>query len=362
MTPPRLLLLAMMLLGVVAPTSAHEVNLSTARVALKPDRTVTVEAGLKGSDVDRLVGSKIFDAKADAVDPAAVAAASAAILAYFKTHLAVTADGAPCESRDAAVFADGDGIVFRASFVCADLGGDIVYRSTVLTKGNPAARQVVLVTQGQSETQALLDAGNTTITLSSAPPLLWSTMQRYTLTGIEHIFLGYDHIAFLIAVVLWARRLVPVIKIVTAFTIAHSITLSLAALGIVVIPGRIVEPAIAASIVYVALENFFSRDIDRRWRIAFLFGLVHGFGFAGVLQEIGLPPNAVVPALAAFNIGVEIGQVAIVALALPILGLVDRLVAADRTQPVRAAAVVYTISAMIGLLGSYWLLTRAFEA
>jgi hydrogenase/urease accessory protein HupE len=186
-------------------------------------------------------------------------------------------------------------------------------------------------------------------------------MQRYLITGIEHIFLGYDHIAFLIAVVLWARRLVPVIKIVTAFTIAHSITLSLAALNIVVIPSIVVEPAIAASIVFVAMENFFSRDIDRRWRITFVFGLVHGFGFAGALREVGLPANAIVTALAAFNVGVEIGQVAIVSIVVPTLIALDWLMSVDRAKSVRAAALVYTLSVLIGLLGSYWLLVRILE-
>src|SRR5439155_2566294 len=193
-------------------------------------------------------------------------------------------------------------------------------------------------------------------------PSLISTMQRYLVTGIEHIFLGYDHIAFLVAVLLWARRLIPVIKIVTAFTIAHSITLSLAALNVVVIPSSVVEPAIAASIVFVAVENFFSRDIDRRWRVAFVFGLIHGFGFAGALREVGLPPNAVATALAAFNVGVEIGQVAIVSIVVPMLIALDRLMTPDRAKPLRAASLVYALSVLIGLLGSYWLLTRVLQA
>ncbi|MCA1379329.1 MULTISPECIES: HupE/UreJ family protein [Bradyrhizobium] len=350
------------LLGLAFPAEAHEVNLVTARVGLSPDRSVSVELGLKGSDVDRLIGTKIYDPKRDAVDPAAVEAAKPAILAYMVTHLAVTGGARACSAGNAAILADGDGIVYRNSFACADAAGDIIYRSTVLTEKDRAARQVVLIAQGRSETQALLDADNTTVTLSTAPPSLFSTMQRYLVTGVEHIFLGYDHVAFLVAIVLWARRLLPVVKIVTAFTIAHSITLSLAALNILVIPSRIVEPAIAASIVFVAVENFFSRDVDRRWRVAFLFGLIHGFGFAGVLREIGLPPNAIVPALAAFNVGVEIGQIAIVALMLPVLGLLDRVTAAGREKPARAARLVYAISAMIGLLGGYWLLTRVFEA
>src|SRR5690242_4010570 len=144
--------------------------------------------------------------------------------------------------------------------------------------------------------------------------------------GVE---LGYDHIAFLIAVVLWARRLWPIVKIVTAFTVAHSITWSLAALNVVVVPSAIIEPAIAASIVFVALENFFSRDIDRRWRDTSGFGLIHGFGFASALQEFGVSRDSLLPAMGAFNgvyrsaaplhLGVEIGQIAIVSLIVPAL-------------------------------------------
>lgn len=359
----RLLLAGLaVLLGIAHPAEGHEINLVTARVALSPDRSVGVELGLKGSDVDRAIGTKVYDARRDAVDPAAVEAARSAILAYMRTHLAVTGAAKACAAGDAAILANGDGIIYRNNFACTDVAGDIIYRSTVLTEKDPAARQIVLIAQGRSETQALLDAGNTTVTLSTELPSLWSTMQRYVFTGIEHIFLGYDHIAFLIAVMLWARRLVPVVKIVTAFTIAHSITLSLAALDVLVVPSSIVEPAIAASIVFVALENFFSRDVDKRWRVALLFGLIHGLGFAGVLREIGLPPNAAMPALAAFNIGVEIGQVAIVAVALPILRLADRWSGGDRSEPVRAAGLVYTFSAVIGLLGGYWLVARVFEA
>lgn len=338
---------------------AHQVNLSTARVAMGGDRIVAVEVALKGSDADRLASTNVFDRQRDAVDPALVAASAQQIIAYVSAHVAVmSGDGTPCAPGTAVLLPDGDGVIFRNTFSCGNVRGDILYRSTVLTATDPAARQVVLIGDGPNAPQALLDASNTTITLSAPAPSLFSTMQRYLITGIEHIFLGYDHIAFLVAVVLWARRLVPVIKIVTAFTIAHSITLSLAALNIVVIPSSVVEPAIAASIVFVAVENFLSRDVDRRWRIAFVFGLVHGFGFAGALREVGLPANAIVTALAAFNVGVEIGQVAIVSIVVPTLIAVDWLVSVDRAKPVRAASVVYTLSVLIGLLGSYWFLVR----
>ena len=332
-------------------------------MTLGGDRSVAVEVALKGSDADRLAGTNVFDAQRDSVDPARVASSALSIIAYVNAHVAVTGlDGTPCVPGTAALMPDGDGVIFRNSFSCGNVAGDIVYRSTVLTATDPSARQVVLIGAGANAPQALLDAGNTTVTLSAPAPSLISTMQRYLVTGIEHIFLGYDHIAFLVAVVLWARRLIPVIKIVTAFTIAHSITLSLAALNVVVIPSSVVEPAIAASIVFVAVENFFSRDIDRRWRVAFVFGLIHGFGFAGALREVGLPPNAVATALAAFNVGVEIGQVAIVSIVVPMLIALDRLMTPDRAKPLRAASLVYALSVLIGLLGSYWLLTRVLQA
>jgi hydrogenase/urease accessory protein HupE len=359
----RAVVLAVIALGIGAPAHAHQVNLSTARVTLGGNRTVTVEVALKGSDADRLAGTHIFDAQRDTVDPALVAASAAPIIDYVKAHVAVTGlDARPCVPGAAALKPEGDGVVFRTSFSCGNITGDIVYRSTVLTATDPSARQVVLIGEGDNAPQALLDAGNTTVTLSAPAPSLLLTMQRYLVTGIEHIFLGYDHIAFLVGVVLWARRLIPVIKIVTAFTIAHSITLSLAALNVVVLPSAVVEPAIAASIVFVAMENFFSRDIDGRWRVTFAFGLIHGFGFAGALQEVGLPPNAVATALAAFNVGVEIGQVAIVSIVVPALIALDRFIATDGAKPVRAAPVVYALSALITVLGSYWLFIRMLNA
>ncbi len=355
---------ALLIFGVVclgAAAQAHQVNLSTARVELRPQRVVAVDVALKGSDADRLAGTHVFDAQKDQVDPAKVASSAAAIAAYVAAHIDVTgADGTRCAIGAPEVVADGDGVIIRNTFSCRDVTGELVYHSTVLTATDSTARQVVLIGTGENALQALLDNTHTSVTVSTAAPPIRATMQRYLVTGIEHIFLGYDHVAFLIAIVLWAQRLWPVIKIVTAFTLAHSVTLSLAALQIVVIPSAIVEPAIAASIVFVAVENFFSRNVDGRWRVTFAFGLIHGFGFASALGDFGLPTNAVVPSLAAFNVGVEIGQVAIVAIVVPALIAVDRLLAADRQKPARAAPLVYALSAAITVLGGYWFFSRVF--
>jgi hydrogenase/urease accessory protein HupE len=351
-------------LGCSVAAQGHQINLTNARLVVLPDRTVDVEIAMKGSDVDRAAGTKVFDDATGIVEPRALAAASARIAAYIEGHTAVLGeDGASCRPGAAEVAPDGDGVTVRIRWFCAAIADPLRYRSTVLVDVSPDARQVVLIGAGPDAAQDLLDASRTETTLTAAaPPSLRQVIGRYIEAGIAHIFLGYDHIAFLAAVVLWARRLWPVIKVVTAFTIAHSITLSLAALDIVRIPSSIIEPAIAASIVYVAAENFLSRDIDKRWRDTFGFGLIHGFGFASALQEFGLPRSALIPALASFNLGVEIGQIAIVSLVVPALLGMDRLLANSKRQAplptTRSAPAVYAISAVIIGFGSYWFLTR----
>jgi hydrogenase/urease accessory protein HupE len=132
--------------------------------------------------------------------------------------------------------------------------------------------------------------------------------------GFEHILTGYDHILFLVSLLLVSNRLKDIIKIVTAFTLAHSITLSLAVLNIVSLPSQWVECAIALSIVYVAAENLWQKNFNHRFWLTFGFGLVHGLGFAGILREIQIPQSQLVTSLVSFNVGVELGQILIVLL------------------------------------------------
>ncbi|MBV9116916.1 MAG: HupE/UreJ family protein [Acetobacteraceae bacterium] len=360
--------------------AAHQVNLTSARIVLGADRTVDVDVELKGSDIDRAIGTHVFDTQTDLVRADALANASGPVAAYVRAHAVVLGGAdATCRAGPASVAPDQDGVAVRTRWSCADVPGRIRYRSTVLLDVAPDAKQVVLIGSGANPVQDLLDASRTELSLTEAAPGLLEVVGRYVVAGMEHIFTGYDHICFLIAIILWARKLWPVVKIVTAFTIAHSITLSLAALDIVRVPSAITEPAIAATIIYVAVENFLSRDVRQRWRDTFLFGLVHGFGFASALREFGLPRGALIPALGAFNLGVEIGQIAIVSLALPLLLGLDQIFAAARARfaggtavrPVgvltlrataiaveRPAVVVYSVSALIIAFGSYWFLGR----
>lgn len=357
-----LLVAVAMFVGNAVVAHAHQINLTNARIVVGPDRTVDVEIAMKGSDVDRVAGTRVFDDTTGLVVPTALTTAAAPIIAYIEGHTTVFGGGGPCNAGAGSVASDGDGVVVRVPWSCAGVADPLRYRSRILIDASPDARQVVLIGEGPNTGQDLLDAGRTETALTAAPSAtLLQVIERYVEAGVAHIFLGYDHIAFLAAIVLWARRLWPVVKVVTAFTVAHSITLSLATLDILKIPSAITEPAIAASIVYVAAENFISRDFEKRWRDAFGFGLIHGFGFASALQEFGLPRSALVPALASFNLGVEIGQVAIVSLVVPCLLAMDRLFAAGRggaPLPARPPFAVYGISAVIVCLGSYWFLAR----
>jgi hydrogenase/urease accessory protein HupE len=180
----------------------------------------------------------------------------------------------------------------------------------------------------------------------------------YTIIGIEHIILGFDHLLFVLALVLLLKGGWLVAKTVTAFTIAHSITLIGTTLGYLSLPSQPVEAVIALSIVFLAVEIVKAKPDEQRlserfpWIVAFLFGLLHGFGFAGALAEIGLPQDDIPLALLTFNLGVEIGQLLIVAVGLAVLALIKRF-GETLLQPTK------TMTAYgIGIIATYWFIER----
>ena len=197
----------------------------------------------------------------------------------------------------------------------------------------------------------------------------WQSFVAYVPVGFDHILpKGLDHILFVLGLFFLSTRLGPLLWQVSAFTLAHTVTLALGALGLVNIPGAIVEPLIAASIVYVAVENIFARGMNR-WRllIVFGFGLLHGLGFASVLGEFGLPEGTFLPALIGFNVGVEIGQLAVIAMAVIALWLGCR--AADMARldgvegvveeyPVMFRAWSMTGSIIIAVVAIWWVSER----
>lgn len=182
----------------------------------------------------------------------------------------------------------------------------------------------------------------------------WSTFTAYVPVGFQHIVpLGLDHILFVLGLFLFDTRLRPLLLQITAFTAAHTLTLALAAAEVITIPASVVEPAIAASIVFVAVENIFGKGRSAlRLLLVFLFGLLHGLGFASVLAEFGLPETGFLAALLGFNLGVEIGQLAVVGAAFLFVSLWFRRHALYR------AVVVVPGSVVIGLTGAVWFVQR----
>lgn len=150
-------------------------------------------------------------------------------------------------------------------------------------------------------------------------------MSTFLTLGIQHILSGYDHVLFLLGLLLSGGSLFALAKIITAFTAAHSVTLSLAVTGVVTLPDRLVEAVIALSIAFVAAENLAPRPaVSRRWIVSFVFGLVHGFGFSSALRELGLTREGLAVPLLGFNLGVEAGQALVIAILLPVLVLLRR--------------------------------------
>lgn len=345
----------------VLPAQAHNTGVSTSLITIN-ERTVSVEINALGRDFEKAAGVRLTEAGSGMVNAVALAVMAPALLTYIGNHVAVLSGGQRCARRAATARPADTHVLVMIAWTCPAGDGDLRYRVTLFRDVDPAARHVAIVATKRGEREFVLDSEVPETDLSGAGSSTLQVVRRFVRAGIEHIFLGYDHIAFLLAVILWGRSLWPLVKVVTAFTLAHSLTLCLAVLDIVRLPSSVVEPLIAATIVFVAAENFFVHDIRKRWRATFVLGLVHGFGFAGALREYGLPTDAVAPALAAFNIGVEIGQVTIVALIFPLLLLSDRVGGGAAARKARHPAVVYACSAVILVFGLYWLIQRTVLA
>ena len=205
--------------------------------------------------------------------------------------------------------------------------------------------------------QEILNSGRTSVDFfTGSRQGLFAVFKAFTASGIHHIAIGPDHILFIIGLLLLGGNLTRLLAIVTAFTLGHSVTLALATFQIVDPPARIIEPAIALSIVYVGADNLLTgtkgRDV-RAW-VALAFGLVHGFGFASVLRETGLPDRALGVSLFSFNLGVEIGQAIIVIVVATALSLVRR----RNALLARRIAMVGSVGVMIA--GAYWFFERVF--
>ncbi|MDJ0448919.1 HupE/UreJ family protein [Methylocystis sp. JR02] len=372
---PKLAILPACLIAALSfstPAAAHTADISSARVVPEGESKFRVDVGVLGTDIERMFQET--QAERAGVDLSPPGVLEQEIGKFIQSRVSLQNEGGvTCKSEVGSVGEDPTN-PYDAKIVlhvdCAEAPGQIFYHPEKLLAAQGARGKHLFSVGEKKESDQLTEAqkrgaepapGQTMLFPGDAPvdlskPLLspWQLAPKFFAAGVEHIMTGYDHLCFLLAVVLWATRVWPVVKIVTAFTVSHSITLTLAALQLVDLPSYWVEIAIALSIIYVAVENFFTRKTEGRWRDTFAFGFIHGFGFASGLIELGVPQRAIVPALASFNLGVEAGQIGVVLVVLPLLMATDRVFNKGERSP----RLVYACSAVIAVFGAYWLLAR----
>jgi hypothetical protein len=296
------------------------------------------------------------------------------IAAYSLSRLNLSAGQSQCAARATEHLidhhTDGAYAVLRFSAECPQTIDDLAVHYNLLFDLDPQHKGLLKLQTSEHTSTAIFSPERNRQQFDALKAGRFEQFIEYLKHGVWHIWIGFDHILFLISLLLPAvlvlsnkkwqssesfkASFIDVLKIVTAFTIAHSITLSMAALGLVQLPSRWVESAIAASVIIAALNNLFPVLHRGRWIAAFVFGLIHGFGFASVLADLGLPQSALVLALVGFNVGVELGQIAIVAVFLPAAYALRR-TSAYRYVMLNGGSIV------IVLIASVWLVERAFD-
>lgn len=298
----------------------------------------------------------------------------AAIAAYALPRLKIQTEGETCPLRATEHMvdkhSDGAYAVLKFTAACGKPLTAVDLNYSLLFDVDPQHKGLLRLEYKGTTTTAIFSPDKAVQHFELAETTLLRQFLDYAAEGVWHIWIGFDHILFLLSlllpVVLYRSKklwlavpglrpaLIDVLKIVTAFTLAHSITLTLATLGVVTLPSRLVESAIAASVVLSALNNIFPIIEGRRWMVAFAFGLIHGFGFASVLADLGLPQDALLLALVGFNLGVEGGQLAIVGVFLPLAYYL-------RNTLFYRRVVLFAGSILIILLASVWLVERVFD-
>ncbi|MDI1484700.1 HupE/UreJ family protein [Polyangium sp. y55x31] len=343
---------------------AHQVGLSRGEYKID-GATITAEIVFARREVLSLVRSMDEDGDG-AISPTEIQHAREALGRAVVERVSVRAGEGVCPGTlDDAFLVEEDGFSLRIVYRCPASPRAVRVRLDVLDDLPYGHRHVARADAGAGPSEHVLFGANREIGIAglsgSGAPAAPKAEQKsegffgFFRMGIEHILFGYDHLVFLFGLVLVGGRLRALLLVVTAFTVAHSITLGLAVLGIWAPSGRIVEPIIALSVAYVGVENQLVKDAEKRWRITFPFGLVHGFGFAGALGEIALPRPQIPSALLAFNLGVEAGQLAVLAVVLPLL------VTAQKRKWLEKRG-VKILSLGIAALGLVWFVLRIVDA
>jgi hydrogenase/urease accessory protein HupE len=358
------LIAVIFLLSYAEFSAAHDPGLSSTDLIIKA-QGVDAKITFSVQDVEALVP---MDSDQDAeVTAAEQNAAKPKITAWVQQGVQLTLDGQVVQPSAAGVVSfDEQNNAHIDLHYAQTPSKQLQLQANFLSKLPAGHKQFVTLKNeaGQGIGEKMLSQADNTITqafpvadasiLSVEGTPTASTFSDFLLLGIEHILTGYDHLLFLFSLLIVTRSFLPALKIITFFTIAHSITLGLAGLNIVDIPSSIVEPLIAATIIYVALENIVRGDNPkgRQW-LTFFFGLVHGFGFAAVLREMGISSyeTGILLPLFSFNLGVEIGQITVAAVFLPIIWWLHK-------KPLIEPKLTPVCSVLASVAGAYWLIER----
>jgi hypothetical protein len=251
------------------------------------------------------------------------AASGSEMPAIIRDKVTLSAHGHRCRPGPGSVLpsaAPADSLTLVVEYACGGHGQELLIRDDLFDVFGADYHTLARIEASGRITQFVFSSeARETRVASTALTASGGGFASFVLLGIEHILIGWDHLLFLLVLLLGGGGWLAIAKIVTAFTVAHSITLALAGLDVVALPSRLVEAVIALSIAYVAAENLFQRRAAARWVVSFCLGLVHGFGFSSVLRELGLPTHGLLLSLFGFNLGVEAGQALVVALVLPAL-------------------------------------------
>jgi hypothetical protein len=336
------------------------------RVAAHPVPFSYLDIRLDASEIHVVLVAHIFDVAHDLnITPAEpllkadiVARATGAIEAMLEPRFALTADGRPLTPRWSGtpdILTDRQSLRFEVRYHVPSPPGTLEI-TTSMFPYDPNHETFVNIYEGEALTQAILDRGRPSFeyftgTRQGAEAII----RKFVPAGIDHILSGPDLLLFLVGLLLVGGTVRQLVVLVTSFTIAHSITLSLAALNIVSPPERFIEPAIALSVVYVGADNLLARGgRDVRAWIALCFGFIHGFGFANVLREMDLPSRALGWALVSFNVGVEVGQLLVVA------AVASALAAVRARSEIAGQQVAFAGSVVVIAAGAFWFIQRVF--
>lgn len=330
----------------LTPAAAHDLYRSESRLVVS-GREVSAQLTLNLLDFpgvdqngDKMVTQEEFARAFDRV------------YASILQHYLLSSSGPPARmTRDKYELFDQHVLLLDLTYVFPQQVLALAMTSTLPDVLGPGHIHLATVRMNGRLQEQILDNRNRTAFFTQTSGAWWQTLGRFVWLGIQHIATGYDHLSFLLGLLIATASLRSLVKTITSFTVAHSVTLALATFNVVVLPSRFTESMIALSILYVAIENLVrQRSIDR-WKLTFFFGLVHGFGFSNVLREMQLPRADLALSLFSFNLGVEIGQVVFVVLLFP---AIEDLVRSGWTK-LRPA-----VSIAIGLLAIYWFIQRAF--